>query len=140
MSKMAGRAIGIITSLVATCSLSMSAFATAMTTENTEEILLQYDHIEELSDGGKIYVYIIDGIENSFPVPPDEFDPLNASDETLATYGFPPRPSDVHELDEWIENMEAMEQLNERTVRFKCLTDKSKTKRTQWTDFYEYMV
>lgn len=109
MSKMAGRVVGIVTSLIATCSLSMSAFATTVTTENTEEMFLQYDHIEELSDGGKIYVYIIDGIKNSFPVPPKGFDPLKASDETLTTYGFPPRPSDVQELDEWMEDMEAYE-------------------------------
>lgn len=35
------------------------------------------------------------------------FNPLTASDETLETYGFPPRPVDKEELTEWKENMAA---------------------------------
>lgn len=66
-------------------------------------VTLDYNRIEELPDGGKIYVYIIDGIENRFPVPPEGFKPLTASDEQLETYGFPPRPTDENSEDyeEW---------------------------------------
>src|SRR5580692_6118658 len=35
----------------------------------------------------------------TFPAPPAAFDPLSATDEALASYGFPPRPdkqSDAH--------------------------------------------
>lgn len=66
---------------------------------------LQYDYVTELPDGGKIYTYIIDGIENNFPVPPDGFDPITASDEALETYGFPPRPENLQDLADWTETM-----------------------------------
>ena len=36
-------------------------------------VKLECDRIEELPDGGKIYVYNIDGVENSFPVPQKGF-------------------------------------------------------------------
>lgn len=60
-----------------------------------------------MPDGGKIYTYIIDGVENNFPVPPKGFKPLMATDEELATYGFPPRPTDPKELEAWTQNMAA---------------------------------
>ncbi len=79
-------------------SLTIPAFADDADT-------LQHSRIEVLPDGGKIYVYVIDGVENMFPVPPKGFHPLTASDEDLETYGFPPRPSDPDELEKWAESM-----------------------------------
>lgn len=62
-------------------------------------------HIIEFEDGGKDYVYIINGIENHCLVPPEGFNPLTASDEELARYCFPPRPNDKTELQHWENNM-----------------------------------
>ena len=85
---------------------AQTAFADCDSVPNTSYPEYQCDHIEYLDDGGRIYVYYIDGIKNSFPVPPDGFDPLTASDDDLSTYGFPPKPSDQSELNEWTELME----------------------------------
>lgn len=70
-------------------------------------VKLDYDRIEELPDGGKIYVYIVDGTEHRFPVPPEGFTPLTATDEQLETYGFPPRPDEENQEDyqNWSELM-----------------------------------
>lgn len=95
--------ISAILSVVMVLSISAPAMAAVPDTNDT----LKYDYVEELPDGGKIYTYIIDGIKNCFPVPPEGFNPLTASDETLATYGFPPRPTDKDEFKEWEKNMSA---------------------------------
>ena len=69
--------------------------------------IINCEHVEELPDGGRIYYYDIDGVESSFPVPPEGFNPLSASDEQLETYGFPPRPDKENNNDynDWIELM-----------------------------------
>ncbi len=105
-SKFASKITALISSLVLTCTITMTTVADAADTTETSR-LLQCDHIVELSDGGKIYVYYIDGVENDFPVPPAGFKPIDASDEELATYGFPPRPDNEAELMEWTEHMSA---------------------------------
>ncbi len=98
--------MALISSLALTCTISVSAVS--YEAANAPKVnFLKYDHIEELNDGGKIYVYYIDGIENDFPVPPDGFKPLEASDEDLATYGFPARPTEAKELAKWNEDMSA---------------------------------
>lgn len=102
-NKRFGRIIAFILCFTMMFGLSVTAFAE--TTDNAET--LKYDYVTELPDGGKIYTFVIDGIENNFPVPPEGFNPLTASDETLETYGFPPRPVDKEELTEWKENMAA---------------------------------
>lgn len=100
------KVLAILFSVTLICaSSSMMVYAADLTDSDN----LQYDYVTELPDGGKIYTYIIDGVENNFPVPPDGFDPLTASDETLATYGFPERPEDPAELSEWTENMSCYE-------------------------------
>lgn len=70
-------------------------------------VVLDYDRIEELPDGGKIYIYLIDGMEHKFPVPPEGFKPLTATDEQLEAYGFPPRPDEENqeEYEQWAELM-----------------------------------
>ena len=68
---------------------------------------LQCDYVEELPDGGKKYVYVIDGAEHTFPVPPEGFSPLTASDEQLEAYGFPPRPGqdNTEDYNDWVQLM-----------------------------------
>lgn len=99
----------LITALVVVFSFSSANILNAYETEesNLTSVKYDYDRIEELSDGGKIYVYSIDGLEHKFPVPPDDFQPLTASDEQLETYGFPPRPDEenVEDYEEWVEIM-----------------------------------
>lgn len=68
---------------------------------------VEYDYVEELPDGGKIYTYLIDGVTEKYPVPPNGFSPLTATDEQLSTYGFPARPdtSDAEAYDSWVSLM-----------------------------------
>lgn len=72
---------------------------------------IAYDTIEELPDGGKIYVYEIDGVTHRFPLPPKDFDALKATDEQLKTYGIPPRPDSNNEEDyrSWVETVEGVD-------------------------------
>jgi Peptidase A4 family len=46
-----------------------------------------------LSDGGTSYVYDINGGTATFNVPPAKFNPVTATSDQLAEYGFPARPS-----------------------------------------------
>jgi hypothetical protein len=62
--------------------------------------------VKPLPDGGRAYVYSIDGTTATFPVPPAGFDPLHASDALLAEYGFQPRPAaDSPAYASWAESM-----------------------------------
>lgn len=79
-------------------SLSTHVVAFASTTSVNQ---IPCSEIINLSDGGKIYKFIVNGFERLFPVPPDDFDPLTASTEALYTYGFPAKPTDSEELAEW---------------------------------------
>lgn len=99
------KVFSVVTSVAMMLSLGTVNALENHNANETESALttIDYDHIEELADGGKIYVYIINGIENRFPVPPEGFKPLTASDEQLETYGFPPRPTDEssEDYEEW---------------------------------------
>src|SRR5438093_8674568 len=50
--------------------------------------------ITALPGGGASYNYTVDGVSVSYPVPPQGFSPLAATDQQLSEYGFPPRPTD----------------------------------------------
>ena len=93
MLKTSKKIISSITAIAMALSLSteLSLEAYDSAEEEQKSVKLDYDRVEELPDGGKIYVYVVDGVENSFPVPPEDFQPLTATDEQLETYGFPPR-------------------------------------------------
>lgn len=91
--------------LVACMFICMTFFSASANSVNSSGERLQCQEIISLPDGGKIYVYNINGVINEFPVPPDGFDPLNASNETLETYGFPVRPSNPEEKAKWTERM-----------------------------------
>jgi hypothetical protein len=49
------------------------------------------------------YEYNVDGLETIFKVPPIGFNPLSASTDQLASYGFPPRPTTPNELALWMK-------------------------------------
>lgn len=104
------RIISSITSLAMVFSFGAANALDAYNSDISEpqSVKLNYDSIEELPDGGKIYVYNIGGVESSFPVPPDGFKPLDATDEQLDTYGFPPRPDkeNVEDYNDWVELMQ----------------------------------
>ncbi len=74
---------------------------------DNDYVKVSCERVEELPDGGKVYVYIIGGQENKFSVPPEGFVPLTATDEQLMTYGFPPRPSENNTEDykDWVKLM-----------------------------------
>lgn len=95
------KVFSVVTSVAMMLSLGTVNALENHNANETESALttIDYDHIEELADGGKIYVYIINGIENRFPVPPEGFKPLTASDEQLETYGFPPRPDEENQTE-----------------------------------------
>lgn len=59
----------------------------------------------------KIYTYLINGVKQKYPVPPEGFSPLTATDEQLSTYGFPARPdtSDAEAYDSWVSLMTGYE-------------------------------
>lgn len=62
--------------------------------------------VKPLPDGGRAYIYSIDGTTATFPVPPPRFDPLHASDALLAEYGFQERPPlDSPAYPSWAETM-----------------------------------
>lgn len=109
MTNIKKRIISSITTLAVIFSFGAASALDAYDTDDGafDSVKLDYEHIEELDDGGKIYFYLIDGVEHKFPVPPDGFDPLTASDEQLETYGFPPRPDkeNIDEYESWVEIM-----------------------------------
>lgn len=87
-----------------------SAAASAATTSDSgagREETLSCAEVKNLPDGGKAYVYFIDGIENIFPVPPEGFHPVEATDSQLKEYGFPARPKNAADLAKWTETMSA---------------------------------
>lgn len=72
---------------------TINAFAVSTVIDDSPSFeRVECDHVEVLEDGGKIYTYVINGVVNKFPVPPDGFDPLTATNEQLRVYGFPTRP------------------------------------------------
>lgn len=103
------RIISSITSLAMVFSFGAANALDAYNSDISEpqSVKLNYDSIEELPDGGKIYVYNVDGVVSKFPVPPEGFKPLDATDEQLETYGFPPRPDkdNVEDYNCWVEQM-----------------------------------
>jgi hypothetical protein len=61
--------------------------------------------ISDFPGGGKIYSFNIDGYTVTSAVPPDNFNPVTATDEQLQKYGFEPRPKDSSKLNAWQERM-----------------------------------
>lgn len=61
--------------------------------------------VSYFDDGGRLYTYTVDGVKNYYPVPPEGFNPVTATDEQLERYGFPARPLQEDKLLEWNEQM-----------------------------------
>lgn len=60
------------------------------------------DEVKSLPGGGTLYIY--DGAEGEkyeFPEEPSGFNPLTATNEELAEYGYPPRPSNKAFREDW---------------------------------------
>lgn len=57
--------------------------------------------VTPLPNGGSSYNYEVDGADIHVYVPPSSFTPTSATDAQLDEYGFPPRPSDPTELQQW---------------------------------------
>jgi len=53
------------------------------------------------SDGSTTYIYNVNGYQNIINTPPKDFNPLNASDSDLVKFGYPPRPTDSSQLQQW---------------------------------------
>ena len=98
MKKISIAVIIIMTFIVST--IIVNANTKDSIKENEE---LNYEYVTEFEDGGKDYVYIIDGIKNHCYVTPEGFNPLNATDEQLARYCYPPRPETQKEMAEWLK-------------------------------------
>lgn len=62
--------------------------------------------IVEFDDGGKDYIFTINGAEEHCLVPPEDFNPIDATNEELERYCFPPRPNNENELNDWIRMMD----------------------------------
>jgi hypothetical protein len=76
--------------------LSQNTFAardTPITSSADDFEPVAQNSVSVFADGGKDYVYIIDGVENHYLVPPYGFDPLIATDDELERYCFPSRPA-----------------------------------------------
>ena len=62
--------------------------------------------ISSTTDGGSAYTYVgADGMKLVVSVPPVGFDPMLASSNALAEYGFPQRPNDATALVDWTRVM-----------------------------------
>ncbi|MFL0267959.1 G1 family glutamic endopeptidase [Candidatus Clostridium radicumherbarum] len=94
----------LVATLVAT-SIFNSQNLHAQNNTNSKDKEENYSEIRKLPDGGEVYVYNINGVENDFPIPPKGFIPMNATDEQLLEYGFPARPKDKNELLQWEDMM-----------------------------------
>jgi len=57
--------------------------------------------ITPLPGGGVSVNFIINGMTNSYLVPPNNFNPKKATNEQLEEYGLPTRPSDPNALKDW---------------------------------------
>lgn len=128
MLKVSKKIVSSITAIAMVLSLStelsLGAYDDSIE-EEQQSVKLDYERVEELPDGGKNYVYIIDGVENSFPVPPKGFQPLTANDEQLETYGFPPRPDkeDQEEYENWVELMRHYKETSEPEIEMTVEVD-----------------
>lgn len=87
---------------------TFSVGAVAADVDEGEGEKLTCARVEELPDGGHIYTYLVRGVEHHFPVPPEGFDPLTATDEQLETYCFPRRPvaRDAEAMEAWLAMVE----------------------------------
>jgi hypothetical protein len=85
---------------VLTMGLGLAVVATAQTDRETMGAVYEASAAIETNIAGV----------HTFPAPPTGFNPLNATDTELASYGFPPRPSKVEDplnYSQWVRAMGA---------------------------------
>lgn len=69
------------------------------TQEKTEHVPL--NKILRNKDGSTSYVYMVDGVANTITVPPDNFNPLTATNQQLLEFGYPVRPTKSSDMAKW---------------------------------------
>lgn len=94
--------LSLLMGVAVLCVSILPAFAADVDTIDCDSV--SYDYVTEFDDGGKDYVYIIAGVKNHYLVPPEDFDPLTATDEELDRYCFPDRPGAAMELSDGINS------------------------------------
>ena len=57
--------------------------------------------VKKLPDGGKEYIYNVEGLKTIYLVPSSGFDPTKASAKRLSEYGFPKRPANRAARKRW---------------------------------------
>ncbi len=69
------------------------------------------------SDGGKEYVYNINGTTVHSPIPPNGFDPLTATKSELEKYGFPTPPDKSQQVayESWAKFVSSMDIVDNKT-------------------------
>ena len=94
--------LSLLMGVAVLCVSILPAFAADVDTIDCDSV--SYDYVTEFDDGGTDYVYIIAGVKNHYLVPPEDFDPLTATDEELDRYCFPDRPGAAMELSDGINS------------------------------------
>jgi hypothetical protein len=59
--------------------------------------------VQALLGGGTTYTYEINGVKDTYFIPPKNFNPLSATNDQLKEYGFPSRPTDPDRLKLWVQ-------------------------------------
>ncbi|MCL4474290.1 MAG: hypothetical protein M1455_10200 [Actinobacteria bacterium] len=89
---------------------------------------------EDLSDGGKIYTYSLDGNLVREPTPPAGWNPVTASDDEIKQYGpLYQRPSDPAKLQEWSAKMSLIKFTGKPSQM--CKTNKQAGLTNEYNDF-----
>lgn len=66
------------------------------------------DHVVQRLDGGKDFVYNVQGNQVVMPLIPANFDPTAATPEQLAYYGYPPKPVHASDIPRWTASLAAL--------------------------------
>ena len=97
-----------VTAATPTDPLVAAAFAGVRNPCAADETWVQPSRITARPDGGSVDEYDQGGgVTARTPLPPPGFDPLHASADDLASYGFPPRPDNPTDLNTWQADMAA---------------------------------
>ncbi|KPV44298.1 G1 family glutamic endopeptidase [Alicyclobacillus ferrooxydans] len=88
--------LAVATMCFTTAGLIVPAYASSVSGTNLTKSSVRRNiplaTVKNLTDGSKQYIYYIDGVKNSFFIPPASFNPYTASNQDLLKYGYPSRP------------------------------------------------
>lgn len=101
----------VLASLATLSALQISTSNASPATPSSQPVSCQADDMStvpvvsstQLDDGGTTYTFQLDGSTFNSSVPPSNFDPVTATDDQLQTYGFPPRPTNPTDLQQWTQ-------------------------------------